>query len=128
VTYSKGRAKGKATTPGPAGIKSVDVDAEVPAGAIDDNLVTVIAPALKWASGAKFTVPVFQSGKGTVTIFTLTVSAEESVTVPAGTFDTYKVDVTGGEQPSTFWIEKAASHRVVKLAIVGAPIEVQLVK
>ncbi len=128
ITFSGGRAKGKAVTPGPAGVKAIDVDAEVTPGIVDDNLITAIGPALKWAAGAKFTVPVFQSSKGSATNYTLTVNAEESVTVPAGTFDTFKVDVTGGDQPSTFWIEKAPSHRVVKLTIVGAPIEMLLVK
>ena len=55
-------------------------------------------------------------------------SGEESVKVPAGTFDAWKADVTGGEQPLTVWIEKGGAHRLLKLAFPGQPVEMQRVK
>jgi zinc protease len=128
VSYAGGRAKGSATTPAPTGPKTVQVDAELVKGMIDDNMVQVLLPTFRWAAGAKFTVSVFQSGKGEPSSLTLTVSGEESVTVPAGTFAAWKVDMTGGEAPVTFHVEKAAPHRLVKIAIVGAPIEMRLAK
>ena len=128
VTFTNGHAKGISTTPAQAGPKTVNVDTDVPPGTIDGNLVSVIAPALKWSSGAKFTLPVFASDKGSVVSYTLTVSGEESVKVPLGTFDAYKVDVTGGDQPLTFWMEKVAPNRLLKLAFVGAPIEMQRIR
>jgi hypothetical protein len=128
VTFANGHAKGTAATPSPTGVKNSTVDADVPAGAIDDNLLQSIFPALKWAAGAKFTVPVFQSGKGTVVTITIAVSGEESVKVVAGTFDAWKADVTGGEAPLTVWIEKTGAHRLLKLAMVGTPLEFQLAK
>ena len=48
--------------------------------------------------------------------------------VPAGTFAAWKVDMTGGDGVVSFWIEKAAPSRLVKIAIVGAPVEIKLVK
>jgi zinc protease len=128
VSYAGGRAKGSATTPAPTGPKTVQVDAEMVKGMIDDNMVQVLLPTFRWAAGAKFAVSVFQSGKGEPSSLTLTVSGEESVTVPAGTFAAWKVDMTGGEAPVTFHVEKAAPHRLVKIAIVGAPIEMRLAK
>jgi len=128
VAYAAGRAKGAATTPGPTGPTTIQVDAEVAAGMIDDNMLAPLLPTFAWSAGAKHAVSVFQSGKGAPITMTLTVSADESVTVPAGTFAAWKVDATGGEQPVTFWIEKAAPHRVVKIGMVGAPVEFRLVK
>jgi zinc protease len=128
VTYAGGRAKGSATTPGQGGAKTTDIDAEVPAGALDDNLVSPILPALKWASGAKFNVLVFQSAKGTALTLSVAVTGEESIKVPAGTFDAWKADVTGGQAPITVWVEKSGAHRLLKLALVGQPIDFQLVK
>lgn len=128
VAYAAGRAKGTALTPQPGGAKQITVDAEVPPGAIDDNLITAILPALKWAAGAKFSVPVFQSGKGTASALTLSVVADEDVEVPAGKLHAWKVEVAGGEQPMTLWVEAAAPNRLLKLAIVGAPIEFRLAK
>ena len=55
-------------------------------------------------------------------------SGAESVKVPAGTFDAWKADITGGDAPVTVWIAKDASHRLLKLALAGQPVEFQLVK
>jgi predicted Zn-dependent peptidase len=128
VTFTNGHAKGSATTPSQTGPKTVNVDTDVPAGTIDGNLVAVIVPALKWASGSKFTVPVFATDKGSVVQYAIAVTGEESVKVPLGTFDAFKAEITGGEQPLTFWVEKAAPNRLIKIAFVGAPIEMQRVK
>ena len=127
ITYAGGHAKGSATTPAQAGPKTVAIDTDIPKGALEDNQLTMMFPAFKFAAGAKISVPVFQSGKGTVVPFTLTVSGAESVKVPAGTFDTWKVELGGGEQPTTMWVEKG-TNRIVKIALAGTPIELHLVK
>ncbi|MBM4195067.1 MAG: hypothetical protein FJ202_11920 [Gemmatimonadetes bacterium] len=129
VAYGGGRAKGSATTPQPTGgVKTIQVDAELPAGAVDDNAVAALLPAFKWAAGAKFPVTVFQSGKGAPTTVTLSVTGEESVTVPAGTFAAWKIDMAGSEQPVQFWVEKAAPYRLLKIALVGQPVEMRRMK
>jgi hypothetical protein len=43
---------------------------------------------------------VFASGQGTLVPQTYTVAGTESVTVPAGTFQAYRVEVTGGPHRS----------------------------
>ncbi len=129
VSYAVGRAKGSATTPQPTGgTKTIQVDAEMPPGAIDDKLLASLLPAFRWAAGAKFPVALFSSGKGSLTPAMLSVSGEESVTVPAGIILAWKIDLTGSDQPVTFWVEKSAPHRLVKFASVGAPVEMRLVK
>jgi zinc protease len=128
VSYAGGRAKGSATTPSQTGPKTVQVDAEVAKGTIDDNMLAAILPTFRWAAGAKFSVPVFQSGKGTSTVVTLTVAGEETVAVPVGSIPAWKVEVAGTEAPVVFYIEKAAPNRLVKIAIVGAPVEMRLAR
>jgi hypothetical protein len=128
ATYANGRVKGSGTTPTPQGMKSVSYDTTTVAGMIDDNAIQAILPALKWAPGAKHVMNVFQSGKGTAITMTAAVAGEEKVTVPAGEFDTYKVEVTGGEQPTTFYLTKDSPHRIMKVTIAGAPIEIVRVK
>ncbi len=127
VTYAGGRARGTATTPGPQGMKTIAVDTTVPAGAVDDNALQALLPALPLGAGRSFQVPVFASGQGTSKVMTVAVSGSESVTVPAGTFEAWKVDVTGGQVPVIFWISKT-SPRVVKLGFAGAPMAFELVK
>jgi len=127
VSYAGGRAKGSATTPSPTGPKTIVVDAEMPKGAIDDNAIQPMIGAMKWAAGAKIPVPAFQSGKGALSQMTLTVTGEEKIKVAAGEFDTWKVDLAGGEAPITMWVTKT-NPRVVKIVPAGIPISFELVK
>lgn len=127
ISYAGGRAKGSATTPSQTGPKTIAVDAEMPKGAVDDNAIQALMGAMKWAAGAKFPVAAFSGGKGTLTQLTLTVAGEEKVTVAAGEFDTWKVEMSGGEAPITMWLTKS-NARVVKIVPTGAPISLELVK
>ena len=128
VTYADGRVKGSATTPGQGGPKTIAIDTTIAAGTIDDNAIQALLPGLPWAAGARWSAPVFASGQGASTQMTLAVTGEESVTVPAGTFAVYRAELSGGPQPVTFYVTKAAPFRLVKVAIAGTPIEMQLVK
>jgi zinc protease len=124
VTYANGRATGSAAVPGAAGIEQKTVDAAVPAGVVDDNALAAILPILPWAADAKLTIPVFAAGQNAVHQLTLTVAGVESVTVPAGTFQAFRVDATGGAAPLTFYIEQAALHRLLKIQPAGQPVEI----
>ena len=128
LVYANGRVKGSAVTPSPAGMKTVNVDTTIATGVLDDNMISALVPGLKWAPNAKFTVSAFDASSGTVKQFTMAVSGTESVTVPAGTFPAYRVDLTGGEQPLTLFITTAEPYRIVKMAFTGAPVEFVLVK
>ncbi len=128
LAYAGGRVKGSATTPSATGPKSITVDTTVAAGTIDDNALAAIMPSLAWAPGAKFTMNVFQSGKGTPVVMTLTVAGTESVTVPAGTFPAYRAEMTGGERAVTFYVGTAAPHRVLRTTLAGVPVEFVLAK
>ncbi|HVZ47851.1 MAG TPA: insulinase family protein [Gemmatimonadaceae bacterium] len=128
VRYAAGHAKGSATTPAQGGPKTIQVDADVAKGTIDDNMLAPLLSGFRWAAGAKFTVQVFQSGKGTSVPVTLAVDGADVADVPAGKIPSWKVTMTGGEQAVTFWVEQAAPYRVVKMAPTGVPIEMRIVK
>jgi hypothetical protein len=127
VDYANGRAKGTATTPGPAGVRSIVVDTTVPSGAVDDNLLQGLLHTLPLAAGKSFTVPLFASGDGVSKEVTITVAGDQTVTVPAGTFETWRLEVTGGQVPVSFWVSKK-DPRVVKLGFAGAPLSFELVR
>jgi hypothetical protein len=129
ITYSGGRVKGKATTPqqnGPP--QTIQIDTALATGTYDDNALAVIFPALPLAAGRTFNLSVFESGKGQVKLVQVKVSDGGSVIVPAGSFDSFKLDVTGGQVPTTFYVSKATPRRIVKIEFVGAPFIFQLVK
>lgn len=128
ATYGKGRVKGGATTVGAAGPRTVSYDTTIVAGTVDDNAVTSVVPTLAWSKDASFTLPVFASGEGTARTMTLKVTGTQSVTVPAGTFDAYVVEMSGGPVPVMLYVTTAQPYRVVKVAPVGPPLEVVLAK
>lgn len=128
IAYQGGRAKGSATTPSMTGLVTTAIDTTVAAGAIDDNLLTAVLPALEWSPSASITLPVFLSGKGYVQSLTLAVKGTEKLTVPAGTFDVYRVELSGGQAPVAMYVTTDPAHRLVKIAPRGAPLEFVLAK
>jgi len=128
IAYGDGRAKGTATIPSAAGPVTTTIDTTIAAGSIDDNLLTALLPAMDWSTSASFTVPMFLSGKGYVQSVTLTVRGTETMTVPAGTFEVYRVDLSGGQAPIAMYVTTALPRRLVKIAPQGTPIEFVLTK
>ncbi len=123
VDFNGDRATGSALTPA-AGPGEVAIDATLPAGAIDDNVLTALLPAIDWSATTDVVVPLFHSGKNSTVEMRMRVTGTQSVEVPAGTFDTYRVETSGDEAPLVFFIESAAPHRLVRLEITGAPVEI----
>ncbi len=129
VRYGDGIVSGEGVTPGQGGMQPVRYsEVPVPAGTVDDNALSALLPFFPWEPGATFTVSVFASGKGKVEERTLRVLTEEAVSVPLGTFAAYRVSLTGGDAPGTYWIESAKPHRLLKFGPAGAPLEIVRVR
>ena len=128
VVFAGGRAKGSAMSASQAGPKTVSVDIEIPAGTIDSDAAQVALRLLRWQPDSKYTLNVFNSGTGTVQPMVLTVQGSETVTVPAGTFETWKIEQKSPESSAIIYITKDAARRIVKIAPVGQPIEILLAK
>ncbi|MDH3290968.1 MAG: insulinase family protein [Gemmatimonadota bacterium] len=129
LVYAGGRVSGTAQTPQPTGeIETAEIDTEVLAGVLDDNVVQGLLPAFPLAEGAEFTVNVFRGGEGSVAPLTFKVAAVEDVTVPAGTFSVFRIEMTGGQQPATFYVTRDTPRRVVKMVPAGQPVSLELVK
>jgi hypothetical protein len=95
------------------GDKSTTID--VPADAYDNDSLLPILRGLPFSAGyaASFT-NIIPANAAQVKV-TLTVPGQETVTVPAGTFDTYKVVMEfNGGHPQTAWYEVASPHRLIK--------------
>ncbi|MGH7607791.1 MAG: hypothetical protein ACREME_10670, partial [Gemmatimonadales bacterium] len=129
LTYAGGRVTGNAVVPQASGTpKTVTIDTTVAAGTIDDNTLNLLIPALPLAEGKSFTVNVFSSGEGVTKVVTIKVAAVESVTVPAGTFPAFRVELSGMQLPVVMHVSTASPRRLLRIAPVGAPIVFQLVK
>jgi len=129
LVYTDGRVKGSAIVPQAAGTpKTVAIDTTVPAGAIDDNVLSLLAAALPLAAGKSFSLNVFSSGEGVTKVATIKVTGVENVTVPAGTFSAYRLEISGMQLPVVMHVSTESPRRMLRVAPVGAPLVFQLVK
>ncbi len=128
LVYQDGRVRGRSSNPAQDGtIKAFEIDSAVGA-VVDDNALQALLPALPLAEGATWSVTIFSSGQNRLVPMTLTVAAREPVEVPAGRFDTWRVEASGGQAPMAFSVTTEAPRRLVRVQVIGAPFEFALVQ
>lgn len=123
LRYGGGRVNGSATVATAQGPKSFTVDTALGPDIVDDNALQGLLPALRWTEGAKWALKVFSAAENRFRELTLAVTGTESITVPAGTFETYRAELSGDGQSVAFFLGRAAPHRIVKITISGTPLE-----
>lgn len=123
LRYGAGRVKGEAQLAGPGGPRRLAVDTAVVAQIIDDNAIQAVLPYLDWELNRQWQLQVFASGENLVRPMTLTVADIERTNVPAGSFEVYRADLEGGQQRVSFYVTTAKPHRVVRVVLIGSPIE-----
>jgi hypothetical protein len=129
LTYGAGRVRGTSFAPRPDGsVQQFTVDTAIAPGTVDENVAPFVAAALPLAPGQTVRLAVFTPSEVANKVLTFKVGPPESVTVPAGTFQAYHVDVTGAKFPFVLYVSVATPHRVVKQEFVGQPFVIELVK
>ena len=128
LTYTDGHVVGDAVVAAQPEFKTLAIDTTVAPGTLDDNSIQALLPALPWSANAQWTMPVFAGGQNQVITMTLAVRGTETVAVPAGSFEVYRAEMTGGPATVNFFVTTAAPHRLVKVTLVGAPMEFQLAR
>jgi dipeptidyl aminopeptidase/acylaminoacyl peptidase len=119
VDFSGGKAAGKMSLNGQDKVIAADLGGAIFGDAAGGDQVIATLPL---AVGYTTTFRNFDLQAGKVKLQQLSVAGEESVTVPAGTFDTFRVEITsgdGGGDKKTLWIAKD-SRKVVKASAVVA--------
>jgi hypothetical protein len=84
--------------------------------------------ALPLAEGKSFSLNVFSSGEGVTKVATVKVTGVENVTVPAGTFSAYRLEISGMQLPVVMHVGTESPRRLLRIAPLGAPLVFQLVK
>lgn len=129
LTYAGGRVKGTSVTPQASGTpRSLAVDTTIAPGTWDDNAVQMILPALPLEPGKTIMLGIFSSGDATSKVLTIKVGTPEQVTVAAGTFEAFPIDIAGGQAPLVMHVTTAKPRRIVKIQIPGAPFSFELAK
>jgi len=68
----------------------------------------------------------FNGYDGDQRLIEISYHGEEQITVPAGTFDTYKIEYSGGAPSQYYWIDKNQA-KVVKVEVIKSPWRYELV-
>ena len=126
LDYDGAHVKGHVHVPQRAAVRDADVDTTLASGTFDDNQVTPLLLALPLAGGARWALNAYAAGDGVVRSLAVSVTGDSTVTVPAGTFDCWKVELTGGQVPMNFYITKAAPYLIVRYELVGPPVAFEL--
>lgn len=125
LQFADGRVTGTAQLPPQAG-REQTVDAEVVQGTLLPGMDEYVLAVADLPEGETLTLPVFNPLSGSATSVTYTVTGTETVTVPAGEFSTYRVEVSGGPQPMVLYLQQELPHLVVKQELVGLPVTIEL--
>jgi len=117
LTYDQGKATGTMTRNGQQ--KAIQVDLGGPLFADSAGSMQSVA-ALPLADGYKTTFRNFDLQSQKAKLMQLSVADSESVTVPAGTFQAYKVDIssTDSAEKMTMWVAKTSKKTVKYQALL----------
>jgi zinc protease len=119
-----GRVTGQLQLPPQAGGER-DVDVELVPGMLLPGMDQFVLAAADLTEGRTITLPMFDPASGAVSNVNFRVSGSESVTVPAGTFETLRLEASG-PQPMTLYLRGDAPHILIRQDFAGAPISLVL--
>ncbi len=77
------------------------------------------------ASDGKVRFQLLSPRTGGTALTTATVAGDTTLSVPAGTFDVYRLDLSG-PQPATLFVRKKAPHLVIRQELAAPPIVLEL--
>jgi hypothetical protein len=95
---------------------------------IDDKALLAILPLIRWRDGLSFTIPVLSTAAGSVETQTVTAAERRSSTVPAGSFDVWRITIARSDDVYEVEVTAVAPYRVVRFGIRGALTGAQLVR
>lgn len=125
LRHENGRVTGEVRLPEQMG-GTRSVDTAVPAGTLFSGMDALALSTADLAVGETVAVPVFSEQSGSVIQATFEVVAEESITVAAGAFDAFRIEVSAGPQSGTLWLRREAPHIMLRQETAGQPIVIEV--
>jgi hypothetical protein len=108
-----GRITGAARLPAMMG-GSLEYGVAAPPGTVFAAMALEVVSAAKLEIGGTLTLPVFTTTTGQIDEWQFEVTAVENVTVPAGTFQAFRVEQRGGRTPQVLYLRQDAPHILLK--------------
>ena len=107
--YEGGKLEIEATVNGEARSASVDVPAHV----LDNDQLLMTLRALPFAEGYRGEVVVVVAQNALKVPMEITIQGQEQIEVPAGTFQTWRVELLAAQTKQTAWYQVDAPHMLV---------------
>jgi len=127
VSVKNGRVTGTIQSPA-ATITTAQVDAVAAADLmLEEGVLFALLPTVDLVEGQKGTFSVIDDQSGKVIPYVISVEGKESIEVPAGRFDVFRVRAQAKEA-TMIYVSATAPHRVVRINPGTSPIELRLVK
>lgn len=120
-----GRLRGEVELPDQMG-GSRTYDQGMPRGTLlpgMDEFALAVAPL---EVGARFTIPYLDVVQGSITTLEARVEGEQEITVSAGTYQAWRVEVTGSEAGHTLFLRKTPPHILIRQEFGGQPLRLDL--
>jgi hypothetical protein len=126
TTVANNRATGTAQSPGRTAVQTMPINAELPNGAFAFGMEYVLLPTLDLSEGFSMTCLTYDPTTGATESCTVKVAGKETVTVPAGTYEAWKVTYTT-HHTFTMFITTAEPRKLLLIRPEGLPIEMRRV-
>lgn len=104
----------------------IESSVELPEATLSRVASLYLANAIEMGDAGVLEFNWFSSMNGQLRPIRYELKGEQTVTVPAGTFDTYTIEQTGGQVSNIIYITKQAPHRIVRFDVPGTEIELHL--
>jgi hypothetical protein len=127
ITFANGKATGTVQRPGPNGVQSTPIDAALAPGMIVDGTDAVLLPTVDFSEGLTLNFQTFDAKTAKTKSYEIKVLGKETVTVPAGTFEAWKTQVTS-DDTTLIWVSAADPKKIVMLRLEAAQMEMRKAK
>lgn len=128
LRYEAGRVTGEATLPGdrpeeggPPRMEEIAIDTAVAEGTIDASMGLSAVLASPLSAGFDLRLPLYDPRQGIVALVAR-VTGEETVEVPAGRFDAYRIEMSAGRSSLVLFVTREAPRVMVRQEFAGQPV------
>jgi hypothetical protein len=126
VVVEGGRLTGRVDLPPQLG-GTRDYDLALAPGTLLPGMDEYALAVTDLEEGAEVSIPYMDLVRGEVTHVQALVTGTAEIEVPAGTFPTWRVEISGADLPLVLFLRQEAPHHLVRQEFVGQPIRFDLV-
>ena len=101
-------------------------EASLVSGSLVGEMLEVAVWLADLEEGMELVLPVIQAESGVVAYVRVRVLDRTRVTVPAGRYDAYRIEIEGAQAPQLVYARVRAPHIIVKLETPGQPFVIEL--